>query len=80
MKITKISASYSQKKQLRQFEPIEIFAGAEAELTEEQTSSERDEAQDMLFDRVKNAVDRQLKKLLAEIPEDLDKWVPKSKV
>lgn len=38
MKITKITASFSKKYQLRQFEPIEVFAGAEAEISSEEAS------------------------------------------
>jgi hypothetical protein len=60
MKIIKISASFSQKYQLKQFEPIDIFASAEAEVDE--STDDLHAAYQSLYTIVKTQVAIQLEK------------------
>lgn len=63
--ITKINASYSCKKQIRQYEPVEVFMGAEATLTSEEANDPAltAKAQQALFDTCKWMVDELVAKL-----------------
>lgn len=63
MTIKTISASFSAKKQLQQYEPIEVFMSAEAEV-EAAGLEEMQLEQDQLFRFVKEGVKRQLKEIL----------------
>lgn len=64
MKITKINASFSVKKQIRQFEPIEVFMAAEAEVDMEQKDIDLSLCQTQLFEIVKAGVDAEIEKLM----------------
>lgn len=68
MKITKLNASFSCKKQIRQYEPIDIFMAVEAEVNvdygnEEEAKSIISEAQEQLFEIAKAGVDAQIERL-----------------
>jgi len=63
LKISKISASYSIKKQVRQYEPIEVFMGAEAEVNSDDEKIVKN-AQVELFDLVKAAAEAMVEKVL----------------
>lgn len=60
MKITKLNASYSCKKQIRQYEPIDVFMAVEAEVTE---VDDIKKVQAELFAIVKAGVDTEIEKL-----------------
>lgn len=66
MKVIKISASFSKKYQLRQFEPIEIFAAAEAEVTSEEAADTEllDRCYSNLVKLAKTQVETQLDKIV----------------
>ncbi len=65
MKIIKINASFSCKKQIRQYEPIDIFMAVEAELDEADQAG-IDKLQDELFQIAKAGVDTQIEKLTGQ--------------
>lgn len=69
MKITKITASFSKKYQLRQFEPIEIFASAEAELTSEEAEDTKllDRCYSNLVKLTKTQVENQLQQIVSGV-------------
>ena len=50
MKITEINRSFSRKRQLKKFEPVEAFASYKVELTGEETPEERKEISKQLHD------------------------------
>ena len=68
MKVIKISASFSKKYQLRQFEPIEVFAAAEAEITSEEAADTNllDRCYSNLVRLAKTQVETQLEKIVSE--------------
>ena len=56
IKITKISSSYSIKKQVHQFEPVEVFMAAEAEINSDDEVTIKN-AQLELFETVRVAAE-----------------------
>jgi hypothetical protein len=60
MKITKLNASFSCKKQIAQYEPIDIFMAVEAEVSE---ADDIPATQAKLFSIAKAGVDAQLTRL-----------------
>lgn len=63
IKITKITASFSCKKQIRQYEPIEVFMSAEAEINTD-NPEQIAEAQQELFEITKSGVAKAITKIL----------------
>lgn len=67
MKITKINASFSCKKQIRQYEPIDVFMSVEAEL-DYGNETNIEELQEHIFRIAKDGVDVQIAKLMGTPP------------
>lgn len=66
MKITKINASFSCKKQIRQYEPIDIFMAVEAEVDMDTETKTIPELQSELFEIAKAGVDEQIERLTGQ--------------
>lgn len=63
MIIRKINASYTIKKQLRQYEPIEVQMAAQADVTEDENIMD---AQKQLFAIVKQSAEELINRVLKE--------------
>lgn len=66
MKIVKLNASFSCKKQIRQYEPIDIFMAVEAEVDMDTETKTIAEMQNELFEIAKSGVDDQIERLTGQ--------------